>query len=155
MEKRSFSSLRNMKNYFTILTVFAQVEKENGSFEYLHDRAWLKKQLFHRWVRGHWKRVDTHTLDGYACLHSCDTQHVFMLLTKEKEILKKVETSRFRKALVRYTDSAWRLVIRCCLFTPQPFGLEGYCGAGGRAGRCQTCGTHISVSAWRIFCGIV
>ena len=44
-----------------------------------------------------------------------------------------------------------------CLFTPQPFGLEGYCRhgsggrPGGRAGGCQTCGTHISVTAWRIF----
>ena len=40
-----------------------------------------------------------------------------------------------------------------CLFTPQPFGLEGYCrhGSGGRAGGYQTCGTHISVNAWRIF----
>ena len=43
------------------------------------------------------------------------------------------------------------------LFTPQPFRLEGYCRhgsggrAGGRAGGCQTCGTHISVTAWRIF----
>ena len=43
------------------------------------------------------------------------------------------------------------------LFTPQPSGLEGYCrhGPGGRAGSracgCQTCGTHISVTAWRIF----
>ena len=42
-------------------------------------------------------------------------------------------------------------------FTPQPFGLEGYCRhgsggrAGGRAGGCQTCRTHISVTAWRIF----
>ena len=42
-------------------------------------------------------------------------------------------------------------------FTPQPFGLEGYCRhgsggrAGGRAGGCQTCGTHISVTALRIF----
>ena len=43
------------------------------------------------------------------------------------------------------------------LFTPQPSGLEGYCRhgpggrAGGRAGGCQTCGTHISVTAWGIF----
>ena len=51
------------------------------------------------------------------------------------------------------------------LFTPQPSGLEGYCrhGPGGRAGGradwraggwaggCQTCGTHISVTAWWIF----
>ena len=42
-------------------------------------------------------------------------------------------------------------------FTPQPSGPEGYCrhGPGGRAGGwaggCQTCGTHISVTAWRIF----
>ena len=38
-------------------------------------------------------------------------------------------------------------------FTPQPCGLEGYCrqGPGGLAGGCQTCGTHISVTAWRIF----
>ena len=38
-------------------------------------------------------------------------------------------------------------------FTPQPFGLEGYCrhGSGGRAGGCQTCGTHISVTTWLIF----
>ena len=37
--------------------------------------------------------------------------------------------------------------------TPQPFGLEGYCrhGSGGRAGGCQTCGTHISITTWRIF----
>ena len=39
------------------------------------------------------------------------------------------------------------------IFTPQPSGLEGYCRhgpggrAGGRAGGCQTCGTHISVTA--------
>ena len=40
----------------------------------------------------------------------------------------------------------------CSVFTPQPFGLEGYCrhGSGGRAGGCQTCGTHISVTAWQI-----
>ena len=42
------------------------------------------------------------------------------------------------------------------LFTPQPSGLEGYCHGpggrpGGRAGGCQTCGTHISVTAWWIF----
>ena len=39
------------------------------------------------------------------------------------------------------------------VFTPQPSGLEGYCrhGPGGRAGGCQTCGTHISVIAWWIF----
>ena len=38
------------------------------------------------------------------------------------------------------------------VFTPQPFGLEGYCrhGSGGRAGGCQTW-THISITAWRIF----
>ena len=42
------------------------------------------------------------------------------------------------------------------IFTPQPSGLEGYCchDPGGRAvgwaGGCQTCGTHISVTAWRI-----
>ena len=41
----------------------------------------------------------------------------------------------------------------CQLFTPQPFGLEGYCrhGSGGRVGSCQTCGTHISVTTWLIF----
>ena len=45
-----------------------------------------------------------------------------------------------------------------CIFTPpartpQPSGLEGYCrhGPGGWAGGCQTCGTHTSVTAWRIF----
>ena len=39
------------------------------------------------------------------------------------------------------------------LLTPSPFGLEGYCrhGSGGRAGSCQICGTHICVTAWRIF----
>ena len=38
------------------------------------------------------------------------------------------------------------------LFTPQPSGLEGYCRHGwGRAGGCQNCGTHISVTAWWIF----
>ena len=43
------------------------------------------------------------------------------------------------------------------IITPQPSGLEGYCRhgpggrAGGRAGGCQTCGTHISVTAWWIF----
>ena len=43
------------------------------------------------------------------------------------------------------------------LFTPQPSGLEGYChhGPGGRAGGwaggCQTCRTHILVTAWWIF----
>ena len=48
-------------------------------------------------------------------------------------------------------------IIQVQVFTPQPFGLEGYCRhgsggrAGGRAGGCQTCGTHISVTAWRIF----
>ena len=55
--------------------------------------------------------------------------------------------------------------LKCCVFTPQPSGLEGYCRhgpggragglaggrAGGRAGGCQTCGTHISVTAWWIF----
>ena len=38
-----------------------------------------------------------------------------------------------------------RLSVRLShLFTPQPFGLEGYCnhGSGGRAGGYQTCGTH-------------
>ena len=43
------------------------------------------------------------------------------------------------------------------VFTLQPSGLEGYCRhgpgrrAGGWAGGCQTCRTHISVTAWRIF----
>ena len=39
------------------------------------------------------------------------------------------------------------------LFTPQPCGLEGYCrhSPGGWVGVCQTCGTHISVTTWRIF----
>ena len=37
------------------------------------------------------------------------------------------------------------------LVYPQPSGLEGYChSAGGRAGGCQTCVTHISVTAWQI-----
>ena len=36
------------------------------------------------------------------------------------------------------------------VFTPQPSGLEGYC-RHGRAGGCQNCGTHISVTTWRIF----
>ena len=49
----------------------------------------------------------------------------------------------------------WEMHIRFSLivFTPQPSGLEGYCrhGPGGRAGGCQTCGTHISVTAWWIF----
>ena len=47
-----------------------------------------------------------------------------------------------------------RLSVRLShLFTPQPFGLEGYCrhGPGGPPGGCQTCGTHISVTAWWIF----
>ena len=46
-----------------------------------------------------------------------------------------------------WVNSVWKL------FTPQPSGLEGYCchGPGGRAGGCQTCGTHISVTGWRIF----
>ena len=36
---------------------------------------------------------------------------------------------------------------------PQPSGLEGYCrhGPGGRAGGCQTCRPHISVTGGRIF----
>ena len=43
------------------------------------------------------------------------------------------------------------------IFTPQPSVLEGYCchglggRAGGLAGGCQTCRTHIFVTAWRIF----
>ena len=43
------------------------------------------------------------------------------------------------------------------LFTPQPSGLEGivtfWAGGrvGGRAAGCQNCGTHISVTTWRIF----
>ena len=46
---------------------------------------------------------------------------------------------------------------RSLLVTPQLSGLEGYCRHGlggqaaGRAGGCQTCGTHISVTAWWIF----
>ena len=42
---------------------------------------------------------------------------------------------------------------RSPLFTFLPSGLEEYCrhGLGGRAGGCQTCGTHISVTAWQIF----
>ena len=46
---------------------------------------------------------------------------------------------------------------RVPFFTHQPSGLEGYCrhDSGGRlvgrSGGCQTCGTHISVTAWRIF----
>ena len=55
---------------------------------------------------------------------------------------------------------SWCYIYVCImktLFTPQPSGLEGYCRhgpggrAGGRAGGCQTCGTHISVTAWWIF----
>ena len=40
-----------------------------------------------------------------------------------------------------------------CLLTPQPSRLEVYCrhGPGGRSGGCQTCGTHFSVTACRIF----
>ena len=38
------------------------------------------------------------------------------------------------------------------LFSPQPSRLEGYFhGPGSRAGGYQTCGTHISVTAWWIF----
>ena len=39
------------------------------------------------------------------------------------------------------------------LFTPRPSGLEGYYhhGPGGRAGGCQICGTHISVTPWQNF----
>ena len=49
--------------------------------------------------------------------------------------------------------SVSKVIYLWLLFTPQPSGLEGYCrhGPGGRAGGCQTCGTHISVTAWRIF----
>ena len=46
-----------------------------------------------------------------------------------------------------HTHSCW------LLFTAQPFGLEGYCrhSSGEWAGGCQTCRTHISVTAWWIF----
>ena len=43
------------------------------------------------------------------------------------------------------------------IFYPSARRAEGYCRhgsggrPGGRAGGCQTCGTHISVTAWRIF----
>ena len=42
----------------------------------------------------------------------------------------------------------------CSIFTPQPSGLEGIVitvWAGGWVGGCQTSGTHISVTTWRIF----
>ena len=54
----------------------------------------------------------------------------------------------------RIIFSCDRLSVRLShLFTPQPFGLEGYChgSGGGRAGGCQTCGNYISVTAGRIF----
>ena len=70
--------------------------------------------------------------------------------------------------LFSYDQAALQMVFSVCpsvrlsvspahLFTPQPSGLEGYCRhgpggrAGGRAGGCQTCGTHISVTTWWIF----
>ena len=68
------------------------------------------------------------------------------------------------RSLSPYAVIRWQWV-KAYVFTPQPFGLEGYCRhgsggragglaggwAGGRAGGCQTCGTHISVTVWRIF----
>ena len=98
-----------MTNYVTALTVFAKVEKGNGAFEYYRTRH-DKKKLFHGWVRGHWKRMDTHTFiimhDRTAMIHNT----YVTVLTKEEEILKTVETSWFRK------ESGWRLVIGCCVF---------------------------------------
>ena len=62
--------------------------------------------------------------------------------------LLKIRWSRDHLILTRESSYLWTTV-----FTPQPSGLEGYCrhGQGGRAGGCQTCGTHISVTAWWIF----
>ena len=60
-----------------------------------------------------------------------------------------------KKLLILTRIGCFRTVT--AVFTPQPSGLEGYCRhgpggrAGGRAGGCQTCGTHISVTAWWIF----
>ena len=55
--------------------------------------------------------------------------------------------------LFPYFPSKWYCNYVNQLFTPQPSGLEGHCrhGPGGRADGCQTCGTHISVTAWWIF----
>ena len=53
--------------------------------------------------------------------------------------------------------SPWGQWVNDLVFTPQPSGLEWYCRhgpggwVGGRAGGCQTCGTHISVTAGWIF----
>ena len=61
--------------------------------------------------------------------------------------------SDFHQNLIKDWINTINKTIKSHFFTPQPSGLEGYCrhGPGGRAGGCQTCGTHISVTARWIF----
>ena len=87
--------------------------KGKRSLWILQDRTWLEL-------------IDELEVIGSECIrilllimHECTVMihnTCVTVLTKEEEILKTVESSWFRKALIWYTESAWRLVIRCCLF---------------------------------------
>ena len=95
--------------------LFAQVEKGKGAFWYYktgHDKKTVSLVS--------WRSLEA---NGYTYLlmiiHECTVmihKTCVTVLTREEEILKTVESSWFQKALIWYIKSAWRLVIRCCLF---------------------------------------
>ena len=114
-KNNNLSSLRSMRNYVTVLTVFAAIEKENGAFKY-YKAGHGKKNCFTG-------ELDVNGSKGIHLLllivhiwtvmmhNTCVT-----VLTKEEEILKTVASSWFRKALIWYTESTRRMLIRCFFF---------------------------------------
>ena len=93
-------------------------------------------------------------MDSFNCLNQCSWHSHFDVYYGYATLAWFVEKLCLKPAISTFSRELW-------LITPQSSGLEGYCRhgpggragglVGGRAGGCQTCGTHISVTAWWIF----
>ena len=87
--------------------------------------------------------------------HDCPYYWPVHIGSQVKSIDQFILDSKSKQDKVKFTNL--KNLPKLQIFTPQPSGLEGYCRhgpggrAGGRAGGCQTCGTHISVTARWIF----
>ena len=109
---------------------------------------------YHIWRSEIWHHMYSTIYWGIKSFMSRSQNHalaVYLLCYKQYCVLMGRVISWVYSIMVTFIYAG--VVIKLLIFTPQPSELEGYCrhGPSGRAGGCQTCGTHISVTARWIF----